>query len=402
MRVQGPDGKVVDFPDDTPPEAIKAAMAKHYGGPAQPTAPVAAPAPQKRTAQNNPTVTALGHLDTGPLNALPSVGGFLGGAVGAGVGAIPGAIGGAALGGAAGEAAKEALLGRKLSPGRIASQGALEGGYQAVGGAIAKGAGKLARPLMRSALGVGGAVKGMVKMGSKQVADPVEEALARQVPVSAKGFAKAESIRRAEGATLEALIDKAKQSGSTVRMADVSKYARQFLRAKDGIPVEDKERVIRTKLIPYLSGKGKRVDPALLQDIKRYFADEAEAAYKAADVGNALEGQAYTKYAEGMAKGAREGLENLDPAIGPANARYNKISVLEDALRQKLQQKAPGWEVTRPGTFPMARALGSDALMSKAALKLAHPAWQKLYQQSPRLFFALLGQGDEPDATGGY
>lgn len=67
IQVQGPDGQMLEFPDDTPRETMKAAMAKRYGGPQNPTAP------QTQGQQPDPSeggstlqfATPFGTLDSG-------------------------------------------------------------------------------------------------------------------------------------------------------------------------------------------------------------------------------------------------------------------------------------------------------------------------------------------------
>jgi len=169
MRVQGPDGKVIEFPDGTPPEQMQAVMAKHYGGPKA--------APQAQGFQEewddppflNPRGIELwrklGKPDVGRMAAgtLPSVGGFAGG-VGGGLagaaatpylgfsGAIPGAIAGAGAGGALGEVGKRAVLNQPMDPRAIMTRGAIEGGAQAAGGLLAGGVGLAGRLAARRAV----------------------------------------------------------------------------------------------------------------------------------------------------------------------------------------------------------------------------------------------------------
>lgn len=92
---------------------------------------------------------------------LPTVGaiggGIIGGAVGlpAGpAGVFAGGVGGAALGGAAGEAAQqqiEKMTGEReeINVGQIAGTGAISGGLQAIGGPVAKLAGKVLSPVVK-------------------------------------------------------------------------------------------------------------------------------------------------------------------------------------------------------------------------------------------------------------
>lgn len=146
--------------------------------------------------------------------ALPTVGaigggiaGATGGAlVGGPVGAYAGGVAGATAGGALGESANEALTGQKQQPGQIAKQGAIMGAFEAVGGPVLSGLGKV----------FGGvAEKAGAMFGGKAVADTVEKVVAPPVKVATNRLAStAETLTKGER---EAAIKEG-------RMTDSGKY----------------------------------------------------------------------------------------------------------------------------------------------------------------------------------
>jgi hypothetical protein len=163
MIVEGPDGQRIDFGDATP-EQIKAAMVKRYGAP---KATQAAPA-----AQSGPS------WGDRAIDALPAIGGTLGGIGGnlVGLAAGPGApaavpvggISGAVVGGSIGERARQLMRRESFDMNRVAKEGAVQGGYQAIGGAIGHGIGMGAR-----------AVGPMAERAAAMMANPVAQRLGR-------------------------------------------------------------------------------------------------------------------------------------------------------------------------------------------------------------------------------
>lgn len=186
--VELPDGSYAQFDASMPKQAIAAALQSRQA---------AAPEKPART-----------WTDTA-VDALPAIGGTVGGIVGGiggtvggmGVGGVPGAIGGAALGGGAGEAARELVNDWRGKPTtssadaalNIIQQGGLQGGAQAVGGAIGAVAKPMAEVLMQSALkpGLGFALKAVRAGKSIPV---VKTLLDEGVNVSESGIAKLQAI----------------------------------------------------------------------------------------------------------------------------------------------------------------------------------------------------------------
>ena len=147
------------------------------------------------------------------LDALPTLGGMAGGLVGGaggtvlgmGVGGIPGAAGGAALGGSAGEALRQlANLVRGQAPRStgeaiidIGREGAIQGGLEAVGGAVAKGVGSGATALYRGYLKPSLSRQGLsetAQQGMTRAAQATQTAVDEGLPLTRAGVVKGEGL----------------------------------------------------------------------------------------------------------------------------------------------------------------------------------------------------------------
>lgn len=331
------------------------------------------------------------------LSTLPSVGGFVGGLAGIigglGPGSVPLGIGGAAAGGAAGEAAREALSGQELDPGRIATTGAVEGGLQAVGGLLAKGAGAVAGPMMRRALGTGKAIM-------SEFPDVAETALKRGIPVSAGGAAKAKALREGSAEALQSLLSETMASGKMLNTRAVTKHVRTLLRS-NVIPEREKSAIV-TELVEFLGDKSARIDPLLLREVKQYYQNKAASAYRAARIGGMSEAQApRAAFAKALARGAREQLETI-PGVARQEANTQSLIGVERAVRNAVTRPPRPFELNRPGTYPLP-LVGSPHVLSRVALTMNSPMFKSLLRQSPRAAAALvqdLMETAEPDALG--
>lgn len=162
-KVTLPDGRVVNFPDTMSLGEIEAAAARLSKGATD--TPSALSGFQHAESIKGP-MSVVDRL----LSFLPMIGGAAGGVIGgaggtafgAGFGGVPGAVGGAAFGGATGEAMRQNA--RRLMPGRtvptsaagaatdIGEAAAIQGGAEALGGAVTKGAVKGAQAIYRGYL----------------------------------------------------------------------------------------------------------------------------------------------------------------------------------------------------------------------------------------------------------
>lgn len=131
MIVQGPDGKRIEFPDGTPPEQIKAAMAKHYGAPKAAAAP---PQAQLDPFQyfNLPVASPISVRADRSVDAFPAMGGMVGG--------VAFGVPGAAMYGGAMETLRRSLRGLPLEPKAAVREGIHQGALQLGGAALGAGA----------------------------------------------------------------------------------------------------------------------------------------------------------------------------------------------------------------------------------------------------------------------
>lgn len=220
----------IAFPSHMTPDEINQAAGKLY---------------QEKNPNHPPPAREHSWLDKA-TDWLPAAGGAVGGVAGGiggtvagvGVGGIPGAVGGAALGGGAGEAAKQLInrwrgLPAPASPAEaatgIAGQAVLQGGTQAIGGAVA--------PMLRHGAGV--IMQSAVKPGLKETARAVAKGvtpsnlpivktlLTEGVNVTPGGIAKLDRIINATNAkikeavaNLPGSVDPAKVATRTKGVAD--------------------------------------------------------------------------------------------------------------------------------------------------------------------------------------
>lgn len=175
MIVQGPDGKRIEFPDGTPTEQIKAAMAKHYGGPKSPTAP---PPPKLAGGyfegpshyQENFGGDPLNYIRLSPFGGLSQTGIPLGSAIdafpamGGAVFSVPTGGLGAAAGGASMETLRRSLRGMPLEPVPIAWEGVKQGLASVAGTALGMGA-RAVSPMARFAESAAGTPVGKALSG---------------------------------------------------------------------------------------------------------------------------------------------------------------------------------------------------------------------------------------------
>ena len=382
--VTTPDGKRHKFPDEATPEQIKAALA---GSSAPPMA---------MTPEFNPLVSAGRDLKSRALGVLPTLGGFAGGIAGGIAGATAGPVGayaggvvGAAAGGAAGEGLREAASGEKLSPEGIALEGAGQGGWQAAGGLIAGGVGKLAKPLMHRALGTGKAVL------SKHP-KAIETVLAKGFTADAKGAAASKAARGSSAKTLEDLLSKAEASGIKLSTADVTKYVRERLRDK-AIPSSEKAQLFR-QLLEFRGDQGRKIAPSLLKEIKQRSQTIAKGTY----TGDPSPESGRVLFNKELARGAKEQLETI-PGVASQEAETQSLIGAHRAVSDAAMRPPRPFEIQRPGTYPVVGMLGSPAVTSRIALKMADPKFQEILRQSPRAAAELIQQllhTAEPDATG--
>lgn len=332
---------------------------------------------------------------------LPMIGGVLGG-IGGGIAGAPagpwaaygGAVGGAGLGGAAGEAIKEVAQGDPLSGEKIVREGAWQGGSEAAGGAIARGANALARPIMRRALGVGKSIM-------KDFPDAVETTLKDKILATKSvlgGAGKATRLREESADALWSLLRGAK--GTKLKTADVTAEVRRLF-AKPEIPTKVKAE-IASQLSDFLKQHGKTVEPSTLKAIKTLYQQTSKAAMSAEKTsGPSLALSSQKLFARKLAKGAKTTLEQI-PGVAEREARTQSLIGAERAVKDAVMKPPPALDLHRPGSWPVVGTLTSPAVKSGVAVILADPTFQAAMRQSPRAaieYMRRIALSAESDAT---
>lgn len=324
--------------------------------------------------------------DTRVLGVLPYVGGALGGMAGGGIASI----GTAGLGGAAGEGFRQYLTGQPISPMAIGGQALGQAGGQGIGMGLAKGAGALAKPLMRRALAVGRSLPGF--------SNTAETALQEGITASKGGLVKAQSLGEQSAQSLETMLAEARATGKTLNTRRVLQPVRNLLRS-NVIPDEDKAAIMR-KLVSFLGDKTARIDPLVLQEIKQYWGQRAKAIYAPAGrrLSNAAK-LAIAPFETALTTGARQQLETI-PGVAAQNLRTQNLMGVERAVERAVTRHPGAIELHKPGSY-LGPILGGSHALSRAALMLNSPLFKAVLRQSPRAAAAMiydLGQS-EPDQT---
>lgn len=166
------------------------------------------------------------------VDALPTVGGLVGGIAGA-VGGPLGAIGGAALGGAAGEGYKQIanrLRGKDAPTSPVdavtsmAAQGAMQGGAEAIGGAVTKGATKAASAVYRGYL-----KPSLSKQMLPRANEIVNTALDEAIPISRSGIQTAERVINEIKGEVDEIL---KSTPGHIDLHAVAEKVRRFAKAR--------------------------------------------------------------------------------------------------------------------------------------------------------------------------
>lgn len=385
-----------------PPENIQTAVegykAKYSGGQdaAMGTRAERGNSPGASFLMGRDPFTALGArlTNNNPMSALPGIGGAVGG-----LAPGPLSIPGAALGGGVGEGVRQGLSGENIDPARIGLEATGQGVAQAAGGLLVKGAKAAAGPLMRSAMGVGKAIGGEVKLGAELFPDPVPEAISRGIAQTPKGALKAKAMRRGVGKEIGELIDAETASGRQFDTKDVVKYAKEMLKDKS-LSTEERAKIFN-ELVSFYKDKGGKMTPALVQSVKRRYAGK----WKKWDSGqDPSVGSVGGLFAREISTGAREAINTIG-GMPAKNAEYEALKGLEKATYAAARRRGPAWEAQKPGTYPIVRAiLNNPGINSKVAIKMADPEFQAALKQSPRAVQELIRQliyTDQPDATSG-
>ena len=334
-KVRLPDGRVVHFPDDMPLAQIEAEAARL----------------SKPQATSEPRTWA----DTAS-DLLPTAGGMAGGIMGGiggtvagfGVGGVPGAVGGAALGGAAGESLRQIIdrLRGAEAPetpmeafSGIATQGAIQGGAEAIGAGIAKGASAGAKAVYRGYLKPSLAASKVAK-ADQIVATALEEG----IPISRRGTQKAQQIITELRGEVDNIYG---QSPGTLDLHRVAERVRAFAKRryfKPGVDTSDYQMAlgVADKLDQHAAlGLPPGARPTRV-DVPLSAANEAKrglyTSIKEAGFGTPQGAKKTTeKYAAHQLK---TGLERGAPTSAPLNARESKLIDAARAIKHAVERDA--------------------------------------------------------------
>lgn len=257
--------------------------------------------------------------------------------------------------------------------------------YELGGGLAAKGISRLARPIMRGALGIGRTLPG-------EVPNALEATLSERAGIAPKPISRLSMGTQQSAATLEDLL---RRSGRNFPSRDVTSEVRTLLSSR-AMPSNQKAR-IASELQGFLRQHGPSIDAVGLKEIKQYFQDEAEKAY-AASPGPL---SPYTKFAEAIAKGAQIQLEKIK-GVAALEAQTQGLGAAEKALTTAYKRPGASIELHKPGTWPIPYITG-PRFRSGLAMQLTKPRIQAALRQTPRAIVALLHQAaysSEPDQTG--
>lgn len=303
-----------------------------------------------------------------------TVGGVIGGiggtAFGLGFGGLPGAVGGAAVGGAAGEAANQLvdrLTGDATAPTSateaatgMAGQAALQGGMQAVGGAVAPALKAGGQRLMQSSLKPGiGALKDMMK--GAEVPKVVQTLLDEGVNVTRGGILKLQGLVDATNDTIRAAVRQSPAQIAPVRVAArtgptrrafaqqvnpdadvnaVREATQQFLRN----PATTKTAQVGTKHVPtgVLNAQGQMTttaQPVMGRVSRPLSAVEAQdlkvGTYRQIGKKYGQQSAAAVEAEKALARGLKEELQKAIPSIQALNKREGDlIEALEQVGRR--------------------------------------------------------------------
>lgn len=320
------------------------------------------------------------------IEGLPAAGGALGGYGGGLIGAPfglagPGKVIGGAVGGAGGEMGREALMGEPLSPGKIATQGVVQGGLEVLGAGITKGLSWGGKQIMRRAVAPSPALQ-------REFPNLIDDTIKERALVT-KGTLtnKITPLREDSAKKLMNMLNTARLGGKNIDTRKVAKYAMEFL--KDPVPSSAKKAAVIKQLREFYKDRGLKIDPVVAKGIKNELQDDAKAVFK-------MTGRKKRTFESMMGRGMREEMENQIPGVGAREARTQSLIGVERAIDAATKR-------TPKGTYPVIGEIGNPAVQSWFALAMNDPNVLAAFRQSPRALteaFQQLMLSAEADATG--
>lgn len=337
IRVKTPDGVRV-FPDGTTPEEIDEVLG-------------AESSPDLAVSHETSTPPARDWGDTA-TDLLPGVGAAAGAAVGLPLapltgGAAPIAL--AALGGAGGQGVRriiEGLRGRRdmskdtpLSAGvDMATEGAIQGGLQAVGGVVGKGLQKGGSALYR----------GILKPSDQLVAkygDVAPELVKRGRLITAGGANKSKAAMAASKQIADDTIERMSDAAPYVTPKDAAKYfgdVRKTLTLRrlggqaDELPAVDARQAALRSRMTEETGVG--LDLKKATALKREMDRAADAAQRAVQRGATSQLSADNLMDDAVRRGLKDRIEDIT-GLGPQNAMTRKLMGETLALKKAVKRE---------------------------------------------------------------
>jgi len=400
-RVQTPDGVVHEFPPDATDAEISAALNSTGGGGTSQVASEPSTWDRLKSAAYEASPLPLLKKEN-----LPLIAGAIGGAATGGAGLIP-VIAGAALSGAAGEAARQAVSGEQPDAAGVATQGAIQGGAEALGGGFGAAMGKAAPWLMQTALKPGMSTLKEYGITGQQLAKSM---LDEGISVTEGGFKK--------------LTKLFSQNNQEIKDALSNRDALLQRLLGDSAVVDKKNVAART--LQTAQRLSEQVDPskdlrAVGQTVQRFMNHPTMPGNLTLPEAQAMKVGTYqqigSKYGElssgqveaqkALARGLKEEIEAEAPQIKDMNARDTRLMASLDAVGKRIALSGNhdpiglAWVTHNPTTFLAAvidRSAAAKSLLARGMFNSAATA----ARVSPQLLRAALGAispetSDAPD-----
>lgn len=427
--VTTPDGKRHKFPDEASPEQIKAALSGAALGGKPILIPPSESYPEPRAMKATSPFISRG------LEMLPYAGGYAGGFLGS-VGGPPGMVGGATLGGSIGESMKQGIEGKQFSPLAIGGRGLEQGLWELSGLGLAKGAGKLAAPLMQHSLGIVSSLAKRFRMTPEAIAKAV---LSERYPITLAGEQTAKAATEsainarnavirstggnisAKGLARVALRDAEESLGRPLTQAERGKLVSTVQAEADAIltgrthgavpkaglgrPAQPASTMLNQfgqpalPAQPAIPSAPSRYSPWEVEQIKEVAAKNARPAYRADQAGLGI--AADPTLSKQLAGAARARINKI-PGMKERNVRLKSLSAAQQAVSDALMKTSGGTlNVGHIGPLSLGVKLPRKKT-ADLALLLANPRFQRLLKRSPRAGAALIQQmvhTAEPDQT---
>ncbi len=284
------------------------------------------------------------------VDALPAIGGAIGGIVGS-IGGPPGAVTGAAIGGAGGEGWRrtiQGLRGKRPEAAQetvgdtlkgVATEGAVQGATEAVGGVVGAGLKRGGKALYRGLLKPRDAV--VAKYG-----DVVPGLIESRRLITPGGARKSAEAMKASKAAADELISSTSDAAPYITPKDATKYFGEVedeLRkralggqADETAKVAKRMRRLRAEMT---ADTGVGLDLQTANTVKRSLDRASDGAQRAVQRGSASQLSADDLLNDATRKAMRERIEEVS-GVGPLNAQTRRLAGETTALKQGVKRTA--------------------------------------------------------------